>query len=199
MRKIDTDYVIWALLCLPAAAVAWRIWGDGAPPNYERLSWRTAEVSGYLLILTMMITPLGLLTKGRYGTRWLMGRRRYFGVASLGYGILHMVFYFLHTGLPAVVTEALWFNVWTGYLLMAIMLPLGWTSRTSVVRRMGPRWKRLQRWAYPAAALTFVHWACQFNWSDWSEALLFFSPLLALSIWRVWRMRARWSGPQAAQ
>lgn len=185
MRKIDTDYLIWAALALPLGLVFYRIYGPFPSVSYERLSWRTAEVSTYLLIISLMATPLSMLTRGRFGTRWLVRKRRYIGVAALGYGIVHTVFYFMHTGLAKAWGEVLELNVWTGYVVLAILIPLGWTSRDSEIRRLGLGWKRLQRWVYPAAALTVLHWACQFDWQGWQEPVMYFAPLAALTLYRI--------------
>lgn len=186
MRKIDTDYLIWAVLAVPLALVFYRIFGPFESVSYERLSWRTAEASAYLLIISLMATPLSMLVRGRFGTRWLVKKRRYIGVAALGYGAVHTVFYFMHTGLSKALGEITYFPVWTGYAVLAILIPLGWTSRDSEIRRMGVNWKRLQRWVYPAAVLTAFHWASQFNWQVWTEPVMFFAPLAALTLYRIY-------------
>ena len=43
--------------------------------------------------------------------------------------------------------------IWTGWIAFVIFIPLAATSMDYFVRRMGPNWKRLQRWTYAAAVL----------------------------------------------
>lgn len=187
MKRIDTDYLIWALLTIPALQTAWKIWGAAAPVNYEHLSWRTAEASVYLFLVSLMATPLSLMLRGRYGSRFLVRKRRYVGVAALAYGILHTIFYFIHTATwEAILRELSWFNVWSGWLVLFLLLPPGWTSRDSSVKSLGTKWKWVQRLVYPAAFFTWFHWACQFRWQVLEEAVMFYAPLVLLTLWRLW-------------
>ena len=73
----------------------------------------------------------------------------------------------------------------TGWLAFFIMLPLAWTSTDAAMRRLGPKWKRLQRWVYWAAILTFLHWILTAeSLQRYLEPTLLSAPLIALSIWR---------------
>ncbi|MGB0661119.1 MAG: ferric reductase-like transmembrane domain-containing protein [Mangrovicoccus sp.] len=190
LRRIDWDYVIWAILALPALAVAYRIWGPFEAVSYRQLSFRTAEASAYLFIISLMATPLQLLMRGRFGTRWLVKKRRYIGVAALGYGLLHTLFYFLHSGgLWPGLAKTLQIDVWTGWLVLLLLLPPGWTSRDSSVRNLGRKWKQVQFLVYPAAVLTFIHWGVQFGGQVIQEAVMYFTPLAILTIWRIKRAR----------
>ena len=58
-----------------------------------------------------------------------------------------------------VLSEAKAADLLTGWLALALFLPLAVTSNDVAVRAMGRAWKRLHRLVYPAAVLTFIHWA----------------------------------------
>lgn len=70
-------------------------------------------------------------------------------------------------------------------------MPLAATSTDWAVRRMGRRWKALQRWTYAAAALTLVHWAALHDWGGIGPAMVHFAPLGVLEGWRFWKTAAR--------
>jgi sulfoxide reductase heme-binding subunit YedZ len=57
---------------------------------------------------------------------------------------------------------------------------------------MGPAWKSLQRWIYPMAVLTLLHWLLTNK--DWTMIIVYTGPLILLMIWRVWRYRRRMRG-----
>jgi sulfoxide reductase heme-binding subunit YedZ len=71
------------------------------PKIFHMLVHPTGEWSARLLIVTMMITPLAMLFRGKNWTRWLKKNRRYFGVASFAYGVLHLIFYAIDKGTVA--------------------------------------------------------------------------------------------------
>lgn len=54
------------------------------------------------------------------------------------------------------------------------------------VRKLGPRWKSLHRWTYAAAVLTLVHRASLHDWGHPLNAVLHFTPLIALESYRIW-------------
>ena len=54
------------------------------------------------------------------------------------------------------------------------------------MRKLGRRWKPLQRWTYAAALLTLVHWAALHDWGHPAAALVHFAPLVGLSAYRIW-------------
>ena len=44
----------------------------------------------------------------------------------------------------------------------------------------------MQRWAYAAAVLTLLHWASLHGWGHPTAALVWFAPLIVLSLYRIW-------------
>ncbi|OSP55906.1 hypothetical protein BV911_05680 [Pseudoruegeria sp. SK021] len=184
--------MIWLVLALPGLLIAWRALSADAPLDFTKLSYRTAEWSAYLFILCLCATPLCQLCRGKLGSRFLVRKRRYIGVAAFVYGVLHTLCYIIHVGgLWVALSRLSWPTVWTGLVVLALLIPVAWTSRDASVRRLGTRWKRVQQLVYPAAVLTFIHWAIQFRGLVVWEAALWFSPLLLLSVFRLARPRLR--------
>lgn len=114
--------------------------------SIHQLLHPSGEVSVRFMIITMIITLLKILRRGRRGPRWLMKRHRYLGVAAFVYALLHAVLYLLDTGIVAISSGKISkFYICTGWLAFFIFVPLAITSTDGWVRRLGPKWKSLQR------------------------------------------------------
>lgn len=193
-RFLDSRYFIWALLALPSVpmvlALANGATGPGGKPATEFLLHPTGEFSARFLIICMILTPMRMLFPGAGFWRWMMKRRRYFGVAAFAYAAFHTVLYVADLGtLQAILGDALKLGIWTGWLAMFIFVPLAATSNDLSVRRMGSSWKRLQRWVYPAAVLTLAHWIFVHN--NFGPAMVHFLPLAGLETYRIYRNMTR--------
>ena len=188
MLKRLSPYYLWALLALPAIGMSYDLFTSDNPRIIHILLHPTGEFAARFRIIAMMATPLTLLLPGWRGPRWLVRNRRYFGVAAFGYAALHTLFYVIDKGtLARILEQAARFDMWTGWLAFFIFVPLAATSFNGAVRRMGPKaWKTLQRWTYPAAVLTLLHWAALHNWESPAAALVHFAPLALLEIYRIW-------------
>jgi sulfoxide reductase heme-binding subunit YedZ len=154
---LNSRYFLWAVLALPFIALvnAFRA-GD---LFYGEMIHASGEFSARLLLLSLAITPLRLFFTESSWPNWLLHRRRYFGMAAFIYAVLHTVVYLdKKIGSGLLLQEAAVFSMWTGYLALAILVPLAITSNDASVRRLRRRWKKLHRWAYLAALLTFTHW-----------------------------------------
>lgn len=183
---LNHPYTFWAVLCLPAIPMVVGL-TSGDPKAVHQLLHPTGEFAARFMIMAMMITPLMMLLKGWRGPRWLMKRRRYLGVAAFGYAALHTVLYLIDEGAGAFAgRELAQTYIWTGWLAFAIFVPLAVTSTDGWVRRLGPRWKTLQRFVYGAAVLTLVHWAALHDWGGIGAAMVHFVPLAALEGYRLW-------------
>lgn len=187
---------LWAALALPATAMGLELATSADPQIAHILVHPTGEWAARFLILSLMGTPLTMLFRGWRGPRWLVTNRRYIGVASFGYALAHVVFYVIDkASLAAVVEQATYIDMAAGWLAFLIFLPLAATSFDAAVRALGTSWKPLQRWAWAAGILTFVHWAALHNWTHPAGAVVWFAPLAALTVYRLWwnfgRARAR--------
>jgi sulfoxide reductase heme-binding subunit YedZ len=152
----------------------------------------TGALSAILFIMALLATPLRRIWPRGPVALWLVRNRRYLGVASFGYALLHTLFYLLDAGSAAKVLAQLpRLDIWSGWLSLLIMAPLALTSSDGWVRRLGPRWKSLQRWAYAAALLGLLHAVSLNDWDDPWEPLIVSAPLIALQIWRMHRYAMR--------
>ncbi len=157
LRLLNSHLLLWLLLSAPGIATIVRyLVGD---TFYGEVVHFTGELSARLLIVTMAATPLQLLFPKLPWTRWLVRRRRYFGVAAFGYAALHTGVYVERIGeFGRILSDATEAGLLTGWLAFAIFVPLAVTSNDWSVRRIGVMWKRIHRWVYAAAVLTFAHW-----------------------------------------
>lgn len=187
----DHPMTFWAMLSIPALPMLFTLTA-GDPEAIGRLLHPTGEFAARFLIITMMITPLMMLFRNAKWPRWLMKRRRYLGVAAFFYAAAHTVLYIYDKGAIALsLTEISKFYIWTGWLAFLIFVPLAITSTDSWVRKLGTRWKNLQRLTYAAAVLTLLHWAALHNWGSIAPALVHFLPLALLEAYRFWSTAKR--------
>lgn len=195
---LKSPYFLWLLLSLPALSIAWQAATSADARVLHFLLHPTGEWSARLLIVSLMATPLMLLTKGAAWTRWLVRTRRYFGVAAFGYALLHVVFYVWTESFDRILAEATHLDMFAGWVAFVVFMPLAATSFDAAVRAMGTRWKAMQRWVYLAAVATLLHWAALHNWNEPWGAVVQFAPLAMLSVYRVWWVWLRPRAPQAA-
>lgn len=183
--KSASPYWLWLLLAIPALTMVAPFFGTETRA-LKGVLHGSGEFSARFMIISMMATPLMLLTKGSGFARWLRENRRYFGVAAFAYAAVHVLAYLMTESLDRVLAEATDFDILTGWLAFAIFIPLAATSMDYAVRRMGTWWKWLQRWTYGAAVLTLLHWASLHNWGGWIAPAVHFAPLAALTLYRLW-------------
>jgi len=171
---------LFGLLMVPSLAMLAPL-ALGAP-------WRvpirpTGEAAAVLLVLALAITPLHILFGPSRWTLWLTRQRRAIGLAAFAYAAIHMVVFSLSIGnLADIIAGMAWASMWTGWLAFAALAVLAIISSDAAMRNLGRNWKRIQRLAYPATILTLAHWLLLTR--DWTEALLWFAPLILLQIVR---------------
>ena len=183
---LNSRYFLWIILALPFVWLvnAYRM-GD---LFYGEVIHVSGEFSARLLILTLAVTPLRLMFGNARWPTWLLHRRRYIGVASFLYALLHTIVYLQKKASLALVwQEGTSFNMWSGWLAFCIFLVLAVTSNDASVRRLKRTWKKLHRWVYLAALLSFTHWI--FIAFDFVPGLIHFLILLALETYRLWKRR----------
>jgi sulfoxide reductase heme-binding subunit YedZ len=171
---------IWFALALPAALML-ADWSRGVADAMDLLH-PSGETSARLLIAALAIGPLAGLFGPTGWTQWLLRRRRWLGVASFGYALLHLLFYLDDMGYrPGLMLDEIDAPaIWTGWLALALMLPPALASSDAAMRRLRRAWKNVQRLAFPVAMLTLVHWALIAY--DWLPGLAHFVPLATLHL-----------------
>ncbi len=184
---LNSPWFFWAVLALPSIGM---IGGALGSNDLQPLLHPTGEFAARFMIIAMMLTPLRMLFPRAGWIGWLMKRRRYIGVAAFGYAALHTLYYVIDLGsLSAVLSDAVKFGIWTGWVAFLIFVPLALTSNDASLRALGSRWKTLQRFVYAAAVATLLHWIFVHN--EAGPALVHFVPLAALEGYRIWHVMTR--------
>ena len=151
--------LLWLVLALPGLWILWRWAATPEAYGFGHAIGDSGDWAAWLLMLTLAVTPLRLLFRGRKWTNWLMRRRRDIAVASFAYAAGHTVIYLADkASLEIVLAELGLPELLTGWIALALFVPLAATSNNVSVRALKRSWKRLHRLVYPAAILTFLHW-----------------------------------------
>jgi sulfoxide reductase heme-binding subunit YedZ len=185
LRQVfDSRAFLWSVLALPGLLVT--IGYANGRMFYGEVVHETGVYSIRLLLLTLAVTPLRLMFPGRAWTRWLVKRRRYFGVASFVYALLHTVVYAERLGsLPPILADAIDPGMLTGWLALVIFAALAATSNDWSTARLARAWKSLHRTVYAAALLSFAHWVLVAF--DPTQAFLHLTVLGGIEGYRVWK------------
>ncbi len=158
---IKSRYLIWFLLSIPA----WQYVHELFYPSryYPEMMENSGVLSVQILVFTLCIMPLTLVLKyfewGKLIARWLLRTRRYFGVAGLGYALVHTILYVRQTfDFELIMLEAFDWPLGTGWISLLILLPLALTSNNWSIHKMGKAWRWMQRLSYIAIVASFAHW-----------------------------------------
>jgi sulfoxide reductase heme-binding subunit YedZ len=174
---INSVKLFWLILAVPGLAML-HGWWTSAIETMDMLH-PTGETSARLMIGAMLIGPLAGVLGQRKWLMWLLARRRSLGVAAFAYAVAHLVFYAIDMGsLEAILGELPIASIWTGWLALALMLPMALTSNQAAMKLLRAAWKRVQQLAYPAAVLTLLHWWWVHDGA--TAALVHFAPLALL-------------------
>jgi sulfoxide reductase heme-binding subunit YedZ len=90
------------------------------------------------------------------------------------------------------IAEVLAPGIWTGWAAFILMMVPAILSNDASMRALKARWKQLQRFVFPAAILTLLHWIWVHN--NLGPALVHFIPLALIVALRAFK-----SLPQAKQ
>jgi sulfoxide reductase heme-binding subunit YedZ len=151
---------VWAVYLLGVLPAPWLFYqaltgGLGVEP-IEALEHRYGELALQLLIAVLAISPLR-----RFLGLNLLKFRRALGVLTFTYVSLHLLVWLV---LDVQVPSQIWADIvkrpyiTVGMAAFVLMLPLAVTSNNLSVRKLGPRWRSLQRLVFPAAILGGLHY-----------------------------------------
>ncbi len=150
---------LWLVLAIPGIWILWR-WAF-TPDDYGfgHAIGDSGDWAAWLLMVTLAVTPARLMFRKNAVVQYLMRHRRDLGVASFAYAAGHTVIYLANKAAIAPVLEEMTApDMLTGWLALALFVPLAITSNDASMRMLKRSWKRLHRLVYPAAILMFVHW-----------------------------------------
>ena len=152
--------LLWLILALPGLWIGWRWLFTPDAYGFGHAIGDSGDWAAWLLLVTLAVTPMRLALRGQPFVRWLMLRRRDLGLASFAYGAGHALIYVADkAALAQILEEVTAPDLLAGWLAFALFVPLAITSNDASMRTLKRSWKRLHRLVYPAAILTFVHWA----------------------------------------
>lgn len=156
-RLLNSPYLFWLVLAAPG------VWWLQAYAReilfYGEFVHASGVLSVRLLIVTLALTPLARLFPRAPWLHWLRRRRRYLGVATFAYALLHAAVYLeRQQTFDRILEDAMAAAMWTGWVALVVLLVLAATSNDASVRRLGRRWPLLHRAVYAAAVLSFAHW-----------------------------------------
>lgn len=177
----------WTLVVLVAPGAwdvfAWFTGRLGARATHEALH-QAGLWAIWCLMASLAITP----AKAVLGMPGIVVLRRMVGLTALWYGLIHVVLYAAdeHWNVLFVLGEiVLRFYLEIGFVALAILAILGWTSRDKARRKLGAdTWKRLHRAAYAVGILATLHYFLQTK-ADVSQAVIVGGVFIWLMLWRT--------------
>ncbi len=182
--------VTLALLCLPAAEIAWRWTFDQLGPlPATQATLATGDWAVTFLLLSLALTP----ARGVFEWLPLIHIRRRIGVAAALYALLHFGMFFLdqNWNLTTVALEiAKRFYLTIGFAALLILTALAVISTNGWQRRLKRNWKRLNLLVYPAAVLALVHFFLQSK-INVGEATFAAGLFAWLMLWRLFPSKLR--------
>lgn len=186
--------IIFAACLLPLLCLLWQAFGLagtdlGANP-IEKIQDTFGQWGLRMLVITLAITPL----RDWFDAPWLVMLRRMLGLFAFTYVLLHFLTWlvldqgFYWSGILADIAERPFITI--GFAAFVLLVPLAVTSTNRMMRRLGKRWKTLHRLIYPIALLAVWHYYWQVK-ADVREPLIYFSIVMVLLGWRIWKARLR--------
>ena len=160
-RALQSVFLLYLVMAIPSYELVIDLVTNDR--YYARMMSVSGAISIYLLVLSLAITPISLLIKhwswGISVGRWLLARRRYFGLGSFYYACLHLFHYIRQINdIEEVFYEAFDFELTIAWLAFLILTALAITSNNASTRALKTKWKRLHLMVYPGTALIFIHW-----------------------------------------
>lgn len=175
-----SKYILWLFLMTPG--LLFIVGFIREKMTYDSLMHSTGEFSARFLVFTLAATPLLMLLPRFKFPKWLNRNKRYFGVASFGYGLIHLLAYSIEIPGEKIMEEFFDFGLLTGWIAFIIWIPMAMTSTNRLVKSLKTKWKKIHNWGYLAAVLVFLHWA--FIHFNWKPALVHAAPILILQGYR---------------
>lgn len=149
---------VFATCLLP---LAWLVWdtlhGQLGTDPVAQLEHRSGDWALRILLATLAVTPLRLLTRWHWLTRY----RRMLGLFAFFYASIHLTIYL------AVDLGGFWSQIFAeiarkpyitvGFAAWLLMIPLALTSTKGMMRRLGRNWLRLHRLVYVIGVCGVLH------------------------------------------
>lgn len=187
-RVSKGTWAFWATLMVPLVWLSYEFFIQRS--GGEKLFYWSGAFSVWLILATLAVTPTTRLIGGGIWKRRLIVGRRHMGVASVGYGVLHTVYWLQKNSVHDIIYLALRPDILVGWISLAILAAMAATSNDWSVRRMGHVWKKLQRWIYFAAPLVLLHWLMASGY-HLEKVIVYVAILTVLLGYRMWQRQVR--------
>ncbi len=187
-RLLSHKYAIWVLLALP---LPWMVYYQlYVTEQYGFFFYWTGALSGIFAIASLAITPLNMLFPKAPWRLWVTRQRRYLGLAAFGYALAHVAYWLTKTTIMGLIESFIDPVLAIGWISVFIFAALAITSNNWSVRKLGPNWKKLQRWTYLGTFLGLVHWfwALKFPLED---TLIYGGVFIVLMMFRLAYLRPK--------
>lgn len=195
-RPLNSIFLLYVIMAIPSYELLIDLITDNR--YYAEMMHISGVISIYLLVSSLAITPATLLIK-RWPWRitlgrWLLPRRRHFGLGSFYYACLHVIHYVRQVDdFEVVLLEALDFELAIAWIAFFISLILALTSNNASVKRLKTKWKKLHTLVYIGAILTFWHWLLFDFFPD--QALIWIAIAILIKTAHIGVKRARQPAP----
>ena len=181
-RRVPS-WLLYILGILPAGFFLYLgMTGGLGPEPIKSLEHELGEFALKLLIVGLAITPL----RKHLGVN-LLKFRRAIGVLTFVYVFLHLLVWLV---LDVQIVSQIWADILkrpyitVGMVGFVLMIPLAFTSNNYSVRKLGARWRKLHKLAYPVAFLGALHFVMLAKGIQ-LEPLLYMAVVLGLLALRI--------------
>lgn len=93
IKMLTGQYMLWLILAIPGIGLCSKYLQSDA--KLGMLLHVSGETSVRFLVVSLIASPLALLFPKTKVSRWFLRNRRFFGVATFAYALLHTLFYVL--------------------------------------------------------------------------------------------------------
>jgi len=170
----------WPIYVISLSYAGWLLWLGienrlGAEP-VKALEHALGEAALYLLVAGLAVTPLR-----RHAGVNLLKFRRAIGLACFFFVALHLLTWAV---LDVQRLDRVWADIvkrpyiTVGMVAFVALIPLAATSNNWSVRRLGARWRKLHKLAYPIGVMGAVHYLLLVK--GWQLKPMFFLALILL-------------------
>lgn len=152
--------ILWANGLLPFCLLIfdWNSGNLGANPP-EALIRTTGVIAIIFLLLSLAVTPLAK----EFKWSWPIKHRRWLGLWSFYYAILHLFGYVIFD--KGIAFDSIILDIkkrpfiLLGFLAFLMLIPLAITSSNSMIRKLGSKkWQKLHKLSYLIAVLVTIHY-----------------------------------------
>lgn len=171
---------VWPIYVISLIYAGWLLWLGienrlGAEP-VKALEHALGEAALYLLVAGLAVTPFR-----RHAGVNLLKFRRAIGLACFFFVTVHLLTWAV---LDVQRLDRVWADIvkrpyiTVGMVAFVALIPLAATSNNWSVRRLGARWRKLQKLAYPIGVMGAVHYLLLVK--GWQLKPMFFLALILL-------------------